>query len=372
MTERLYFGYKDGQVSVLPNLSTSSLYDVIIEQTGQTAFQILAYNTEENARAALDLVLFRPVHRTVVIYHGNCPDGLTGAAIANIALDDNTVEFVHGTYGDPKTDFVNSTIYFIDFSYKAPDMLKLLEAGNNIIVIDHHKTAIEELTSLENHPNLEKLYFSYDNSLSGAALAWNYFMEAGSQRPPLVEYVQDRDLWTWKHDETAAFLKYLDIHVEKTVEAYTEFLEADIKAFSEGDVEFYKTKIDEGNIMLVLEEHLEDSIIKQNTVFRNILGYENVPCINATGEFASKIGNKLIKAYPDAPFVLVWHSAERGIKVSIRSADDREDATKIAKKISPNGGGHHNASGALIPAEGLGQNAVALVLLGIFKGTVNK
>ena len=52
---------------------------------------------------------------------------------------------------------------------------------------------------------------------------------------------------------------------------------------------------------------------------------------------------------PHADFVLLYNFGSKGIKISLRSTDERVDVTTIAKELSAKGGGHRNAAGAFLP-----------------------
>lgn len=355
-----YIGFLDDKVETIDlNNNVFSDYDVVFEyQVNPLIIRVLGGSCTDHTVITkhINTLLEFQVNKTVVIYHANCADGLTGAAIAKKALGDNVV-FVPGSYGKVIKTFIDCTIYFIDFSYKRKDMEDILIC-NDVILIDHHKSAIEDLMEIKQ--DFHTFYVSVDNSLSGAGLAWKYFY--GSSNPPrLVQYVQDRDLWTWEFESSAPFLKYLDTTVPKTVEAYFE----ELRKSTLDPIEYFDPAIRDGAIMLSVEEAIEDNLVKRNTVMRTILNYPNVPCVNATGEFASKVGNKLLLKHLDAPFSVVWYLDEDGIKISLRSTNERKDVSLIASEISPNGGGHSNAAGVRIGSTEIPIHIVAKQLLGL-------
>src|SRR3546814_771791 len=96
----------------------------------------------------------------------------------------------------------------VDFSYKRTVLQEKASIARSVLVLDHHKTAAEDLAGLpaapENYatwceqvetgdePTIAALF---DMDSSGAGIAWDFFHDAA--RPPLVDYVQDRDLWRW-------------------------------------------------------------------------------------------------------------------------------------------------------------------------------
>ena len=82
-----------------------------------------------------------------------------------------------------------SRLFILDFSYPRETILELQRTHESVILLDHHKTAAEELQGVP--------HCHIDQSHSGAYLAWQYANP--SEKPPgLILYVQDRDLWEWK------------------------------------------------------------------------------------------------------------------------------------------------------------------------------
>ena len=134
----------------------------------------------------------------VIIYHGHCNDGLTAAAIAaNLNQNAILVPASYGTELDVEP-FRNEDIVFVDFSTKLDIMLGILDVAKSVTVIDHHVTAEQELAKIDNL----KFNFVYDINLSGAQLAWDYFI--GTKQPMFVKLIGDRDLWTKKYQDSDA------------------------------------------------------------------------------------------------------------------------------------------------------------------------
>lgn len=174
----------------------------------------------------------------LVIYHGNCADGFSAAWCFYNAQDkwETTFDFHPGVYGEDifnLVDLEDRNIYLVDFSYKREVIEKMLADYNCCItLIDHHKTAIEDLACFydTNHPAWENRFATrflayVDLERSGAMLAWDFLhnttrnsISMGNvntpwgtidkqdpsyvQPPLLLEHVQDRDLWKFKLDGT--------------------------------------------------------------------------------------------------------------------------------------------------------------------------
>lgn len=136
--------------------------------------------------------------KKLVIYHQiktgvDCPDGITSAAIAAEAL--GNAELLGYCYNMPLPNIdwqKYKSIYIVDFSFP-PDVMKALllkNSNSNVVVIDHHKTAAENLK------NITGCYSIFDLSRSASELVWDYF-HPGEPCPGIVFYVGDRDMWRW-------------------------------------------------------------------------------------------------------------------------------------------------------------------------------
>ena len=285
----------------------------------------------------------------IIIYHANCADGLAAAAVMKTQYPNAIL--IPGSYGYPRFTFKDCDIYFVDFSYKKDDMKILLVSNANVHMIDHHKSAIEDTANLPLEYDNFYPYVAQNNEKSGVGLAWS-FLHGTKELPYAYQLIQDRDLWTWLLNGKN-ILKVIDTFYPRTVKAYQ-----DLGQLTKEEVLALEPR---GADLVFLEESMEDTLIKDSLTHIDIFGYTEIPCINAHGMFASHVGNKIINSFEHYPFALLWQVTKKGLKISIRSADEREDASLIAQMFSPNGGGHHNAAGVLIPVD----TPFAKILLGL-------
>jgi len=133
--------------------------------------------------------------KKLCIYHSNCLDGFAAAWSVRHALADE-VEFYKGVHQQPPPDVTGRDVILVDFSYSREVLLAMLKTANSITIFDHHITAEQDLAELLASGTI---YGKFDMSKSGAMLAWLWF-NPGQSVPKLIEYVQDRDLWTFKLD----------------------------------------------------------------------------------------------------------------------------------------------------------------------------
>jgi oligoribonuclease NrnB/cAMP/cGMP phosphodiesterase (DHH superfamily) len=262
----------------------------------------------------------------LVLYHAGCPDGF-GAAWAIHTVQPNT-EFMAVSYEKPPPDVTGRDVTLVDFSYKRAAMMKLAEQAQNILVLDHHKSAEKELEGLS--------FCIFDMKHSGARLAWDYFVQ---KAPPhwLIDYVEDRDLWNWQlansHEISEAIACY-----PKTFEAWDELAQADFgELIKQGEA-----------IMRYKNEMIR--IMVGGATDKEIGGF-TVPTVNCSlKDMASDVGHVLAEG---KPFSATWHESQGKRYWGLRSTDEGEDVSVIAEKFG--GGGHRNASGfeedAYVPSD---------------------
>jgi hypothetical protein len=129
---------------------------------------------------------------TTIIYHGpGCADGFCAAWIAHRRLGDDAA-YLPAQYGDAPPDISGQDVLILDFSYPREVLLTLAARNNRVVVLDHHKTAQQDLADLGG----EKLLVRFDMGKSGGRLTWEHFYP-DEPAPWLVEYTEARDLWTF-------------------------------------------------------------------------------------------------------------------------------------------------------------------------------
>jgi hypothetical protein len=145
--------------------------------------------------------------KKLCIYHGKCADGFTAAWAVRQALGE-TVEFHAGVYQEPPPDVTGRDVILVDFSYKRPVLMEMAAVARSIVVLDHHKTAAEDLAGFPaptlynpqeigdaaDFGNFSRIHALFDMDRSGAGIAWDFF-HPKTPRPALVNYAEDRDLW---------------------------------------------------------------------------------------------------------------------------------------------------------------------------------
>lgn len=265
--------------------------------------------------------------KTYVLYHKMCMDGFGGAYSAWKSLGENA-EYIPVGYGDKVPDLDgDSLVYMIDVSFKRDVLIEICKNVKKLIVLDHHKSAENDLVGLDKEVN--NLVCIFNMKKSGAMLAWEYF-HPETKVPYFIRYIQDRDLWLHKLKDTheihlGMFTLPFDFKVwdEKLPKKLA------IKKSGEAISAYQKKTIGE------LESHI---------VMVEFEGYKNIPCVN-TPVLASDIGDTMNKKFTEAPFSLSYFIKNDGkVKWSIRAIGTGTfNAIPLAEKHG--GGGHPKACG---------------------------
>lgn len=255
----------------------------------------------------------------MVIYHAHCLDGM-GAAYAAWLKFGDAAEYVPATYGQEPPDVSGKDVYILDFSYPRDVLLAMMEKANCVVVIDHHKTAQQALSDLE--------FAIFDIEQSGCVLAWKYFFP-GNPAPCALIYIEDRDLWQFKWEDTKDFCTGLRATIKD-----------DFKHIGECDAD---EMIALGEKLNAEFENQVDALLKiaHELTIDGLTGL----AVNANGMFASELGNRLaLKSERDSFGVTYYYDGNIKMwKYSLRSIDTGPDISIIAKKYG--GGGHRNAAG---------------------------
>lgn len=256
---------------------------------------------------------------TTVIYHGDCNDGFAAAWVAWMKLGDGTA-YVPAKYGDdPPPVGPGDEVYILDFSYPREVLLDLRSKAGSLLVLDHHKTAEADLKDLP--------FCVFDMEQSGAALAWQHFFPQGA-RPWIVDYVQDRDLWTWSLEHSR--------QVNAAISSWSRSFDAWDRIWV-SPAGFEHAISDGIAILRYIDQYTEEMCAHARWV--DFVG-ERVPIVNAPYKGISEICGKLAE---QAPFSLGWFQRGDGkYQYSLRSRGDY-DVSALAR--SHGGGGHKNSAG---------------------------
>jgi len=91
-------------------------------------------------------------------------------------------------------------VYIVDYSIEVNEMRELLKITEDIIWIDHHKSAIEKYVTFlsELESDGKTIRGVRDVGRAGCEIMWDYVHSDPNTYPEFVKYVADRDMWRWK------------------------------------------------------------------------------------------------------------------------------------------------------------------------------
>lgn len=214
------------------------------------------------------------MHNTFVLSHAACHDGLAAAYAAWRRFGDRA-RYRFLSYHDPLPQMPDGAdIYIVDYWRSPDELLGLLARGCEVVVLDHHETAMidalrmigklrdrkdlfvqasadyvafnqqeswrslnlwsdDDLCTINFHLweqerledfvlllKLRSLQIQlFDDDLliglnmdrSGAAIAWEHFHN--DEMPDLIRYIEDRDLWRWELPDSEAVSEALGLWI---------------------------------------------------------------------------------------------------------------------------------------------------------------
>ena len=301
--------------------------------------------------------------KPLCIYHGNCADGFTAAWAVWKAYggtppkdQEHPVEFVAGVYQEAPPKVRGRDVIVVDFSYKRDVMEKIAAAAKSLIILDHHKSAIEDLDGLLPDKPIGLTYADllaregrkavaiFNLNRSGAGLAWEFF-HPGVAAPKLVQYVEDYDL---------------QLNQLASTRAINNAIKATPYGFAAWEQLFWDLQ-DAAKIQRMIaggdaiDRKLKKDVdeLTSNLKRRLVIGGISVPVCNLPYTMATEAGN--LMAQGESFAAVYWETGGHRI-FSLRSAKpDGADVAAIAATYG--GGGHKHAAGFKVALGKLGELA---------------
>lgn len=279
--------------------------------------------------------LFTHPDQLVVITHGGCNDGHTAAWLLSLLAPDAT--FVGALHGEVPPDVAGKHVIMADFAYRRPVLLEMLEACASMLLLDHHRTAKQDLDGLE-HP---KLTLVFDMDRCGARLVKDHFAAElectlGSERweraQTFVAYIDDRDRWVRALPNTDEWTSGVLSH-GMTFDTWSRL------AFEAPD-----TLISDGAAIQRHRGYLIESAIARAAEVK-MAGYA-VFAANCDSTITSEVGAALSI---DRPFAACYQDDGDSRRWSLRSDENGLDVSAIAEGFG--GGGHARAAGFRTPRD---------------------
>jgi len=256
----------------------------------------------------------------LIIYHAGCPDGFCAAVVAHRRWPQaSLMPMTHGQAVN-FAQLAGKHLLVVDFSWKRPLCEEIFHASASMRILDHHKTAEQELAGID--------YVTFDMARSGATLAWDLLI--GGSRPWWVSYVEDRDLARYALPDSKAVSAYI-MSLPQTLEAW-----ARLQALS---LDYVKSM---GAAIRLHVEHYVDEVCAERRI--GMLAGHRTAIVNAPFQ---NIGDICMALTQYADIGCGWFErADSQVQFSLRSTGD-VDVSAIAQLYG--GGGHKNAAGFQLP-----------------------
>lgn len=296
-------------------------------------------------------------------------DGISCFVLANLAFGNN-IEVEYCNYNDiddkimalTVEDFIRyEKIFITDISVQfrtaniVETALKMTGMIDKIVLLDHHKTALElnsfdwatVITEIDGEPVCgTRLFLNYLNEYLG--------IEDDDVSPWIlnfVEAVNRYDTWLWKtkyNDELPGQLNQL-FYLQGRDKFISEILDK---------FDYNAPLIEDMDLELLREDNIKrDNYIKakdKHLISGEIDGF-NIGLVFAE-QYISELGNELSKMHPELDMIAIYNNG----KVSLRTVKDDIDCSEFASRYG--GGGHSSAAGMSISETTL-KNLVMVMFL---------
>jgi uncharacterized protein len=276
--------------------------------------------------------------KPLVIYHGNCADGFS-AAWCFWRKYGTGAEYVAGVYQQDPPDVAGRDVYLVDFSYKRPVIEAMLSKARSVTLIDHHKTAIEDLRPLFRQDSWtgdpQPLNFFVDLERSGATLAWDYLFP-NEPRPLLLGHIEDRDLWRFKLPGTREIQANV-FSYEYTFENWDRLMSADQAELM---------TLTAAGAAIERKHHKDIAELVKVCKRRMVIGGHDVPVASLPYTLVSDAAHLMAQG---EPFAACYWDTEEGRNFGLRATDTGADVSAIALQYG--GGGHAKAAGFKVPRD---------------------
>lgn len=270
----------------------------------------------------------------IVFYHHPCSDGHCAAWMLNYFFPDATyVPVNYDAHQEDPLPFIaqceGRNVMIVDFSFPRQTMQMMNSAANELVVLDHHKTAEEACQGLD--------FCKFDMNQSGAGLVKEWLEEGEFEIPYLMaevaDYVEDRDLWKFELRDSKAFNAAIRSY-GLTFKDWDSFLE---KQHAELPLE--------GEAILRYQSILIDDVCKRADLV-TFAGIDRIFMVRCDIHgIVSEVGGRLARS---RPFAVTFFDKNKSTRVfSLRSDKDGMDVSEIAKRFG--GGGHKHAAGFHMP-----------------------
>lgn len=278
--------------------------------------------------------LSRDLH-VYVIYNGSKIDSFLAAFIVwrSKCLQHHEVnpklEFFNAERGAVPSVLKQCQMLCLGFTYKRQTLDYLSSVMSNIVIADNYdfdSNGTNKHVKIESKSRSNVSYVDLDNH-SSSYVVWSALYPE-TPAPLLVEYVQDRELFSFKLKNTREVISYISSYP------------LDFGIWNELFSENIETIIRDGSVIRRYNAEICKNTVKG--AYRvNFMGYNNVPVLNCPRFLMSEALSYMIH---NNPIVIGYYDKLNKRHFSLRSSSKSNiDVLKIAQKFG--GGGHKTASG---------------------------
>lgn len=300
-------------------------------------------------------------HFDVVVYHNPCSDGMGSLwSVVKSIPDIVHVPCKAGEVYKLDMDIFTGDILFVDICPDYNTLEKISKQVSWITILDHHESVFKLYKENYNKENViisDQIYainnnieFILDNDRSGCQIAWDYFnpsIARNSNRPWFLNYIADRDLWTWKLKDSKEINQGMYDMNYLTLEGMTI-----MENMSKDEIQSMMIKGRKSLQLFNIEVNNICNTAIQSTFTINKRTY-NAWLVTCTYVHKSEVGNTLSKTSfpnnlePDFTAIYSYDPKSSDIWISLRGID-KVDLNDLSKQYDIHGGGHKNAAGFTI------------------------
>jgi len=304
-----------------------------------------------------DIPKFADAKFNVIMTHGFCPDGTCAAWAILHAMDmvdykDRTaagIELHFLKYGQSLTfpDITGKRAIMLDFAPPREQAELMHEQAELFVILDHHDSHRESLEGLD--------YAHFDMKRAGCQLAWDYvndelMSESPPTRPWFIDYIADRDLWTWKLPDSKAINKAISLDRLTTFDNLSRLINMEY----DEECRTINSLTIKGQSTIDYEKWLIDGIVSTGevvTFYCNDGNEYTAFLCNSNVKCNSEVGNVIAESRPELDFAILFrlNVPTQDYYFSLRARQDSD--INLSKICAPHGGGGHpKASGFEIRA----------------------
>ncbi len=287
----------------------------------------------------------------------DCPDGVAASWIVFNALkEDNDIKIIGVCYQSAIPDVEpGDRVFIVDFSFPAATLEEWAGIGADVTVIDHHKTAMQDLAGLS-----DRVTQRFDMNECGATLTWKYF-HGEKRMPAFLEFVRSRDLWldcdlmadpiseTLIVHEAIAALK---MGQKKSIHTVYDLFDQLAKLPREDLLNVCRAttlpKLEaKRETVLAVAKRFEYEFFPDTHIFPHAIPTLRLAADGSEDRLVSDVCSALYHQIPEAAFVACITS-DGSYSLRSNSKGNNTDVGAIAKAMG--GGGHRNAAAFALKA----------------------